>query len=51
MQLLFRPLQNGILQSYAVSMAGGVALVALLVLYMPDLIDLLGGLMNGGGNG
>ncbi len=39
----FQPLQNGVLQSYAVSMAGGMGLVALLVLYMPDLIELLRG--------
>jgi NADH-quinone oxidoreductase subunit L len=38
----FQPLQNGLLQSYAVSMAGGVALVALLVLYMPELLTALG---------
>jgi hypothetical protein len=35
------------LQSYAVSMAGGVALVALLVLYMPELLAFLGGVFGG----
>jgi NADH-quinone oxidoreductase subunit L len=45
----FRPLQNGILQSYAVSMAGGVGLVAILVLYMPELVVWLRGLLGGGG--
>jgi NADH-quinone oxidoreductase subunit L len=39
----FQPLQNGILQSYALSMAGGVGLVAVLVLFMPRLIAWLGG--------
>jgi NADH-quinone oxidoreductase subunit L len=38
----FQPLQNGLVQSYAVSMAGGAALVALLVLYMPELLAALG---------
>jgi NADH-quinone oxidoreductase subunit L len=47
----FQPLQNGVLQSYAVSMAGGVGLVALLVLYMPDLIALVRTWLNGGGPG
>jgi NADH-quinone oxidoreductase subunit L len=47
----FQPLQNGVLQSYAVTMAGGVALIALLVLYMPDWIRWLNGLVNGGGGG
>ncbi len=45
----FQPLQNGILQSYAVSMAGGVGLVALLVVYMPDLLELITGWLGGGG--
>ncbi|MHC5113390.1 MAG: NADH-quinone oxidoreductase subunit L [Planctomycetota bacterium] len=44
---LFQPLSNGILQSYAVSMAGGVGLIALLVIYMPELIQLLNGLFGG----
>ncbi len=39
----FRPLHNGILQSYAVSMAGGIGLVALLVLFMPRILQWLGG--------
>jgi NADH-quinone oxidoreductase subunit L len=46
---LFQPLQNGVLQSYAVSMAGGVGLVALLVLYMPELIQWLNRLLGGQG--
>ena len=45
----FQPLQNGILQSYAVSMAGGVALVAALVIYMRPLIEWFNGLIGGGG--
>jgi len=45
----FRPLQNGVLQSYAVSMAGGVGLVALLVLLSPHLRELLNGWLGGGG--
>jgi len=45
----FQPLQNGLLQSYAVSMAGGVALVALLVLYMPELLEALRGFRGGEG--
>ncbi|MHC4108570.1 MAG: proton-conducting transporter transmembrane domain-containing protein, partial [Planctomycetota bacterium] len=44
----FQPLANGILQSYAISMAGGVALVALLVFYLPQLLDLFTGWLNGG---
>jgi NADH-quinone oxidoreductase subunit L len=44
----FQPLQNGILQSYAVSMAGGVGLVAVLVVLVtphlrPWLLSLFGG--------
>ncbi|MFK7958997.1 MAG: NADH-quinone oxidoreductase subunit L [Phycisphaerales bacterium] len=46
---MFQPLQNGLLHSYAVSMAGGVALVALLVLYMPDLVVMLRGVFGGQG--
>jgi NADH-quinone oxidoreductase subunit L len=40
---MFQPLHNGVLQSYAISMAGGVGLVILLVIYMPKLIAFLGG--------
>jgi NADH:ubiquinone oxidoreductase subunit 5 (subunit L)/multisubunit Na+/H+ antiporter MnhA subunit len=40
----FQPLQNGVLQSYAVSMAGLAGLIALLVLFMPELIEWLGSL-------
>ena len=46
----FQPLANGVLQSYAVSMIGGVALVALLVFVMPELVEWLQGL-NGGVGG
>jgi len=45
----FQPLQNGILQSYAVSMAGGVALVALLVVLMPLLVQWARSVMGGAG--
>jgi NADH-quinone oxidoreductase subunit L len=44
-----QPLQNGILQSYALSMAGGVALVAMLVFFLPQLLELLNGLVGGPG--
>ncbi|MHC4319334.1 MAG: hypothetical protein ACYS1B_12430, partial [Planctomycetota bacterium] len=43
----FQPLANGVLQSYAVSMVGGVVLVAVLVFVMPELIEWLRA-MNGG---
>ena len=44
----FQPLQNGILQSYAVSMAGGVGLAVLLVVvimphFRPWLLAFFGG--------
>jgi NADH-quinone oxidoreductase subunit L len=42
---LFQPLQNGVLQSYAVTMAAGAGLVALLVLYMPGIVRAI---LNGG---
>ncbi len=45
----FQPLANGVLQSYAVSMAGGVALVAILVFIMPQLLQWINGWMGGGG--
>ncbi len=44
----FQPLANGVLQSYAVSMVGGVALVAVLVFVMPELMALLGGWLGDG---
>jgi NADH-quinone oxidoreductase subunit L len=45
----FQPLQNGILQSYAVSMAGGVGLAVLLVVVvMPYLRPWLMGMFGGG---
>ena len=40
---MFQPLQNGVLQSYAIHMAGGVGLVVMFVLYMPKLLAWLGG--------
>jgi NADH-quinone oxidoreductase subunit L len=46
----FQPLQNGIVQSYAVSMAGGVGLIAVLVIYMPQIRQFVGLLLNGGGD-
>jgi NADH:ubiquinone oxidoreductase subunit 5 (subunit L)/multisubunit Na+/H+ antiporter MnhA subunit len=45
----FQPLANGVLQSYAVSMVGGAALVAILVFVMPQVADLLNGWIGGGG--
>jgi len=45
----FQPLQNGMVQSYAMTMAGGVALVGLLVLYMPEIIEMVAGLVGGNG--
>ncbi len=53
---IFQPLTNGVLQSYALSMAGGVGLVALLVVLMPKLVALMPNLMqwlgmSGGGTG
>jgi NADH-quinone oxidoreductase subunit L len=46
----FQPLQNGILQSYAVSMAGGVGLAVLLVVViMPYVKPWLMNVLNGGG--
>jgi NADH-quinone oxidoreductase subunit L len=48
---LFRPLTNGVLQSYAVSMAGGVGLVILLVIWMPELIQWLNRVLGQGGGG
>ena len=43
-----KPLANGVLQSYAVSMIGGVALIAVLVFVMPQLMEMLGGWLGGG---
>jgi NADH-quinone oxidoreductase subunit L len=45
----FQPLTNGVLQSYAVSMAGGVGFVAILILFMPRILQWMG--MAGGGVG
>ncbi len=46
---MFQPLHNGVLQSYAVSMAGGVGLVTVLVIMLPQLREFLNGLFGGGG--
>jgi NADH-quinone oxidoreductase subunit L len=45
----FQPLQNGVLQSYAVSMTGLAGLIALLVLFMPDLMAWLSRVAGGPG--
>ncbi len=45
----FQPLQNGVLHSYAVSMAGGVGLVAVLILVMPSVLDWLQRVLGGQG--
>ncbi|MHC4803880.1 MAG: NADH-quinone oxidoreductase subunit 5 family protein, partial [Planctomycetota bacterium] len=45
----FQPLANGVLQSYAVSMVGGVVLVAVLVFVMPELIEWLRAINGGAG--
>ncbi|MCA9291109.1 MAG: hypothetical protein KDA25_08270, partial [Phycisphaerales bacterium] len=37
----FQPLQNGVLQSYAVMMAGGIGLIAILVIFIPEIIRML----------
>jgi len=44
----FQPLQNGILQSYAVSMAGGAGLVVVLVLFLRPALRALGELLGAG---
>jgi len=46
---MFQPLMNGVLQSYAVSMVGGIGLIALLVILLPQMRDLLGSIFGGGG--
>ena len=46
---MFQPLHNGVLQSYAVSMVGGVGLITVLVLMLPQLRTFLNGLFGGGG--
>lgn len=45
----FQPLHNGLLQSYAFSMAGGVGVVVILVLAAPWLIEQINRLFGGGG--
>ncbi len=45
----FQPLHNGILHSYAISMAGGATLVAILVFLLPQLVELLNGMFGGQG--
>ena len=37
----FSPLHNGAVQSYAVSMIGGAILIALLMLFLPEIIEFL----------
>ena len=37
----FSPLHNGAVQSYAISMIGGAILIALLMLFMPEIMDLI----------
>jgi NADH-quinone oxidoreductase subunit L len=37
----FSPLHNGAVQSYGVSMIGGAILIALLMLYLPEIVELL----------
>ena len=37
----FSPLHNGAVQSYAISMMGGAVLIALLMLYMPEIVSYL----------
>jgi NADH:ubiquinone oxidoreductase subunit 5 (subunit L)/multisubunit Na+/H+ antiporter MnhA subunit len=45
----FQPLANGVLQSYAVSMVGGVVLVVVLVFVMPEFIEWLRAINGGAG--
>ncbi|MDP6601467.1 MAG: NADH-quinone oxidoreductase subunit L [Phycisphaerales bacterium] len=45
----FQPLQNGAVQSYGLTMVGGLAIVVILVLYMPQIIAFLGVAVGGGG--
>jgi NADH:ubiquinone oxidoreductase subunit 5 (subunit L)/multisubunit Na+/H+ antiporter MnhA subunit len=44
----FQPLQNGVLQSYAITMAGGVVLLALLVVMLPNIVEWINGWTTGG---
>jgi NADH:ubiquinone oxidoreductase subunit 5 (subunit L)/multisubunit Na+/H+ antiporter MnhA subunit len=37
----FSPLHNGAVQSYAISMIGGAILIALLMLFMPEIVELI----------
>ncbi|MBT4530295.1 MAG: NADH-quinone oxidoreductase subunit L [Phycisphaerae bacterium] len=37
----FSPLYNGAVQSYAISMIGGAILIALLMLFMPEIVEFL----------
>jgi len=37
----FSPLHNGAVQSYAISMVGGAILIALLMLFMPEIVEFL----------
>jgi NADH-quinone oxidoreductase subunit L len=44
----FQPLQSGAVQGYAVTMAGGAALIGLLILFAPEIISFVQGLGSGG---
>jgi NADH-quinone oxidoreductase subunit L len=46
---MFQPLHNGVLQSYAVSMVGGIGLITVLVMMLPQIRAMLSGLFGGGG--
>jgi NADH-quinone oxidoreductase subunit L len=37
----FSPLHNGAVQSYAISMVGGAVLIALLMLFMPEIVEFI----------
>jgi len=47
----FQPLYGGLLHAYAILMAGGLALMVLLVLYMPDMLHALERWFGSGGGG
>ncbi|MDP7008984.1 MAG: NADH-quinone oxidoreductase subunit L [Phycisphaerales bacterium] len=46
----FSPLHNGAVQSYAVSMLGGAALIVFLMMFMPEIMAFLQSTMIGGGS-
>ena len=43
-------LHNGVLQSYAVTMAGGAGLIIVVVIYLPDLVEVFQNWMGGTGS-